>query len=88
MNFVTWVIGKESAVASIAGLHEVNVGIGEKLGPRLRGQANEGIVQGMEDKGGNGDAIYHTGAGGLKVVVVGISKAPVAGNDLVVELTD
>ena len=57
--------------------------------PRVSGsQADEGVVLGMQDQGGHRNPVYHARAGSSVIVVVGVAKAPVAGNNLVVELAD
>ena len=85
VDLVAVVAGEEGAVAAVAGLDKMDVGVGQQAGAGLGQDADEGVVLGVEDEGGDGDAVNDTGAGDAIVVVVGVSEAAIAGDDLVVE---
>ena len=53
----------------------------------LGDEADEWVVQGMQDQRGNGDAIKDACGGGAVVVIVGAGKAGVQRGDAIVELT-
>lgn len=79
-------VGEEGAMAAVTRLGEGDVGVGEDGGAGLRGEADEGIIQGVEDESGDGDAVQDTGGGGAEVVVVRAGEAGVEGGDAVVEV--
>ena len=79
---------QKSAVAAVAALDEMNVGVGEDARAGFRQETDEGIVFGAKDERGNGDAVDDAGAGGTVVVVVGIAEAAVARDDFLIELAD
>ena len=47
---------------------------------------DEGVVDGVEDEGGDGDVLKDAGGGGAVVVVVGTGEAGVEGGDAVIEV--
>lgn len=88
MDFVAAIAGEISAVAAVAGFNKGDARIGEETGAGLGQNANKGVVLGMEDEGGNGNAVDDTGRGGAVIVVVGALETPVTGENFVVELAD
>ena len=79
-------LGEEGAVASVVGFDEGDVGIGGDLFEGFGGDADEGIVEGVEDERGDGDAVEDAGGGGAGVVVFGAGEAGVERGDAVVEV--
>ena len=73
-------------MAAVVGLEEGDVGVGDDLCAALGGDADEGVVERVEDEGGDGDAVEDAGGGGAVVVVVGAGEAGVEGGDAVVEV--
>ena len=78
-------LGEEGAVASVLGFDEGDVGIGGDRFVGLGGDADEGVVEGVEDQRGDGDAVQHARGGGAGVVVFGAGEAGVERGDAVVE---
>ena len=83
---VAIVLAEIRAMSAVQSLDERDVGIGEDGGAGLRGEANKRIVEGVENQGGDGDAVDHPGAGSTVVVVVRVPETAVAGHDLVIKL--
>jgi hypothetical protein len=79
---------EEGAVAAVARLNEVDMGIGEDSLAGFGREADEGIVLGEEDERGNSYAVDDTRAGGAVVVVVCIAEAAVGSDDFLVEFAD
>lgn len=80
--------GQKRTVAAMAALDKTDVGIGKDARAGIRIEADEGIVCGAKDERGNRDAVNDAGAGGAVVIVVGVAKAAIARDDLLVELAD
>ena len=80
--------GEEGAVASVGGFDEGDVGIVVNLVAGFGSDTDEGIVEGVEDEGGDGDALENACCGGAVVVVVRSLKAGVGGGDAVVEVAE
>ena len=78
--------GEEGAVAAVTGFEEGDVRVGFDDGACLGGEADEGVVAGVDEERGDGDAIEHARGGGAVVVVVCGLKAGVECGDAVVEL--
>ena len=78
--------GEEGTVAAVRGFDEGDVGIGEDGSAGLGDEADEGVVEGVEDQGGDVDTAEDAGGGGAVVVVVRAGEAGVEGGDAVVEL--
>ena len=78
--------GNERAVSSIFSLNERNVWIGQDLLARLRKNADEGIVGGVQNKGRHGNSIHDVSCGGASIVIDGASESAVVGGDLIVEI--
>jgi hypothetical protein len=53
--------GEKGAVAAVVGFEERDVRIGSYLGSGLGGDADEGIVAGVEEKRGDGDTVEYAG---------------------------
>ena len=79
-------VGEEGAVATVSGFDEGNVGVGEDSGAGGGGDADERVVERVEDEGGDGDAVDDASGGGAVVVVVGRGEAGVEGGDALVEV--
>ena len=70
---VSGTAAEEGAVASVARLDEVDVGIGNDPLAGFSKETDERIVLGAENERGNDNAVDDAGAGGAVVVVVGIA---------------
>ncbi len=79
-------LGEECAVSAVGCFDEGDVGVGGDLCAGLGDEADEGVVECMEDEGGDGDAVEDAGGGGAVVVVGGAGEAGVEGGDAVVEV--
>ena len=80
--------GEEGAVAAVFGFEEGDVGVGGDGGAGFGGEADEGVVAGVEDEGGDGDFVEDAGGGGFVVVVGCGAEAGVEGGDAVVEVAE
>ena len=72
-------------MAAVLGFDERDVGVGCDLVVGLGGDADEGVVEGVEDERGDGDAVEDARGGGAGVVVFGAGEAGVERGDAVVE---
>src|SRR5665213_520433 len=72
VNVVAGIAGKKGAMASVGRFNKRNVRIGRDLGAGFGSEANEGIVECVQDERGQRDAIDNAGSSGAVVVVVGI----------------
>jgi len=79
---------EECAVAAVARLNEVDMGIGEDKLASFGSETDERIVLREEDKRGNRNAVDDTRTGGAVIVVVCIAEAAVGGDDFLVEFAD
>src|ERR1700678_3686803 len=70
------------------GGNQMNIGVCFKSAATLVGDANEGIVQCVEDERWYGDLTDDAGGGGSVVVVGRTGEAGVEGGDAVVQLTE
>ncbi len=61
-------------------------GLARDRGAGLRADADEGVVERVQDQRGHGDAVEHARGGGAVVVVVGAGKAVVERGDALVEV--
>ena len=68
------------------GFDQGDGGVGSDERAALGRDADEGVVKGVQDEGGNGDAAEDAGGGGAVVVVVGALEAGVEGGDFFVEV--
>lgn len=75
-------------MAAAERFNKSDIGIGENARPRLRRQADEGIVLGRENERGHGDTVDDASAGGAEIVVVGRAESAIGCDDLVIELAD
>ncbi len=73
-------------MSAVGCFDEGDVGVGGDLCAGLGDETDEGVVECMEDEGGDGDAVEDAGGGGAVVVVVGAGEAGVEGGDAVVEV--
>jgi len=86
---VRWVGGgEEGAVAAVFGFEEGDVGVGGDGGAGFGGEADEGVVAGVEQEGGDGDFVEDAGGGGFVVVVGRGAEARVEGGDAIVEVAE
>src|SRR5215472_7042587 len=79
---------KESAVSAVLGFEQRDVGVGLDLSAGFRKQADEGIVQRMDDQRGHGNFVDHAGRSGTMVVVICAGKSTVVRRHNVVPLAD
>ena len=79
---------EEGAVSAVCGFEQSDVGVGGDFPPGLWGEDDEGVVERVEDEGGDGDAVEDTSGSGSVVVVVCAGEAGVEGGDAVVELAE
>jgi hypothetical protein len=79
-------LGEEGAVSAVGRLDESDVGVGGDLIARLGDEADEGVVERVDDEGGDGDTVEDAGGGGAEIVIVGAGEAGVEGGDAVVEV--
>ena len=74
-------------MAAMLGLQQRDVRVGVRAcGERLGRDADEGIVERVQDQRGHGDAVDDAGGGGAEVVVLRGGEAGVERGDAVVEL--
>ena len=73
-------------MAAVGWLEEGDVRVGQDRGAALRSDADERVVDGVEDESGDGDAVDDAGSSGAMVVVVGAGEAGVESGDAVVEV--
>ena len=72
---------EECAMAAVAWLNEVDMGIGKDSLTAFGKKTDERIVLGENDKRGNSNPVDHTRAGGPVVVVVCIAEAAIGSDD-------
>src|SRR5665213_1038319 len=78
--------GEEGAVAAVRGFDERDVGVRIDGGARGWAEADEGIVQRVQNERGDSDAVEDARGGGAVVVVVRGLEAGVERGDAVVEV--
>ncbi len=72
-------------MASVTGFYEFNRRVCLKCGAGAGSEADERVIGGVEDEGGDGDVWDDKSTGRASVVVVGVGEPAVAGGDLLVE---
>src|SRR5215469_11123462 len=77
---------EEGAMAAMRGFEQRDVRVGLDDGKGFGQEADEGVVTGVNEQRGDGDAIEDARCGGAKVVVVGGLEARVERGDAVIEV--
>ena len=77
---------KKGAVSAVFCLDQSDVGIGGDGLAGIGGEADEGIVEGVQDQSGHGDAMEDSGGSGAVVVIVRTGKTGIERGDAIVEL--
>lgn len=77
---------EKSAVTAVVSFDEPDAGVGEELGAGFWSQADEGVVESLQDERGNGNLLDPVGAGSDAVVVVCAGEAAVSRDDVLVEI--
>src|SRR5271156_1382239 len=78
-------LGEEGAVAAMGGCDQADIGVSLELAATLVGDADEGIVERVEDKRRHRDSIDHTSSSGPIVIIFRSGKAGVECGDSVIK---
>ena len=63
-------LSKKCTMAAVVGFHKRDISIGKNSPARLRLQADEGVVGGMNDQRRDCDAIHNVGSCGARVIII------------------
>src|ERR1700758_678460 len=77
---------QKGAVTSVPGLDQHDTGVGAQFGASVGSQADERIVESLQDQRGHSDVLRPVGTGNAMVVVVRTGGAAVSRDDLFVKL--
>src|SRR6185437_9086233 len=77
---------QKGAVTTVTSLHQHDTGVCDQFGTSVGSQADEGIVESLQDQRGHSDVLRTIGTGNATVVVVRASEAALARDNLIVKL--